>query len=248
MESKKRKKKSYIDENGDLVKVKRQPKNQCISCYGVGPLEFKYCGVCSFQICIDCLFSFAYVHGSGENGLSDIRIKCFYCRKHIPVVKGMLKRIFKKRRFYCKKMKNDAENMEFIIYKDTDSQEIGIARTIQIEDKNEQIKTFEELSPMTRIPDEQANLIVNSLSDIFGTITRSNNEQTTSATSTTPRQLIRFPNNPSIDIFLGDDNDDDENIILSGLIDESHDLNESSDFMLRRSEEIHPPPPPPPPI
>lgn len=232
MESKKRKNKSYIDENGDLVIAKRQPKNQCISCYGVGPIEFKYCGVCSFQICIDCLFSFAHVYGTGENGLYDIRIKCFYCRKHIPVVKGMLKRIFKKRRNYCKKIKNEAEDMEFILYKETVSQEIGIARTIQIEDKNEQIKTFE--TPETQIPDQQANLIVNSINDIFGTMSRSNNE------TTTPRNLLQFSNNSSIDIFLRDD----ENVLLTDLIDESHDTNESPDFMLRRSEAIHPPPPP----
>lgn len=164
---------THVNDEGELIKSSKRTRHECISCYSSASIEFIYCdGPCSYRLCLDCLFGFTYIEGDGSKGIKDLRIKCFYCRKPIVMMKGMLRRILSRRRDFFRVLKNQDETLEFHVYKVLKTNEVGISRVIEKETVNDEwIRN--EIAPATSyVPVQQQSTFIRNNHDFIAEILR----------------------------------------------------------------------------
>lgn len=108
-------------------------KNECICCFGSGPLNSKsLCSKgCSYNFCAPCLIKNSHVEGLGTS-LDNIYSKCFICREKIYI--GIhLDKILKRRKQFMTRIghAHPSSHRKFIIFKDSISGFIGISEVME---------------------------------------------------------------------------------------------------------------------
>ena len=163
-------KRAQVDDNDPDGKPKKlrqvKTKYECICCYNRASVEFSYCDACRYRACLNCIFDWAYVNGNCKNGLNDVNIKCFFCRKPIEMKKGMLTRILSRRKDFFRVLKNETGTGEFVLYKNSVNNEIGISKVIEKEKKSGEWVQFNNTQPPRML--QRIDLILPNTIDIFG--------------------------------------------------------------------------------
>lgn len=120
----------------------KKQKLECVVCMGRCSLVIDNCpGGCTFHVCHDCFFKVCEVFRKGVS-MNDVRYKCLYCRRKVPIG-NMLWDILRKRKSFRVSLRHTSpiSKQQYELFKREDGS-VGLAIVAHLREPNGDIINF----------------------------------------------------------------------------------------------------------